>query len=98
MVMFWSLRLGTSEIPDTLSREAFWSGELGLEIWKGGETLKMLHPLSPRPGPQVQVAATQAPLRDLRYTDVSIVDLGFKAKGTKSPFLVAANSSSQGKC
>lgn len=55
----------------------------------------MLHPLSPRPGPKVQVAATQVPLRDLRYTDVSIVDLGFKAKGTKSPFLVAANSSSK---
>lgn len=57
----------------------------------------MLHPLYPHPGSKDQVTATQAPLRDLRYSDVSIVDQGFQAESTNSPFSVAANSSSQGK-
>lgn len=54
--------------------------------------------LCPHPGPKVQATAALAALGELRYSGVSIVSRGFKAKGPIAPFLGAANSGSQSEC
>lgn len=79
----------------------------GQESWASRyereETLKLLRlafALSLLPSvlvAAIAVTATKTALRDLRYNYVSIVNRGFKAKGTIAPFLVAANSGSEDK-
>ena len=61
----------------------------------GGDPEDALSPSWPHPGPKIRVTVTQTAPRDVRFSDVSNVNRGFKTKGTVSEFSVGAKRSAK---